>query len=209
MLDDGTHLGALGGARRAQDRRDRSAARNVIDVHRCKTALVVMRVPERELLAAMRRAERVVNVEDLQFARRNRSTLHRLSFRCPIKLSQDGPSVCFGPIVFREHPADDVFVDIDAEGVRDWPGLPGRPLRDRAAFAKAVMGLPTTSMLIERLAVDKRLRRLCGWERPGQVPSESTFSRAFAEFATCELPSRVHEALIKRTHKDRLGRQLR
>jgi hypothetical protein len=69
MLDDGTHLGALGGARRAQDRRDRSAARNVIDVHRRKTALVVMRVPERKLLAAMRRAERVVNVEDLQFAR--------------------------------------------------------------------------------------------------------------------------------------------
>ena len=37
--------------------------------------------------------------------------------------------------------------------MRDWPGLPGRPLRDRAALArafvaKAVMGLPTTSMLI-------------------------------------------------------------
>jgi hypothetical protein len=93
--------------------------------------------------------------------------------------------------------------------MRHWPGLPGRPLRDRAALArafvaKAVIGLPTTSMLIERLAVDKHLRRLCGWERPGQVPSESTFSRAFAEFATCELPSRVHEALIKRTLKDRL-----
>src|SRR6266581_5337313 len=93
--------------------------------------------------------------------------------------------------------------------MRDWPGLPGRPLRDRAALArafvaKAVMGLPTTSMLIERLAVVERLRRLCGWEHPGQVPSESTFSRAFAEFATCELPSRVHEALIKRTLKDRL-----
>lgn len=93
--------------------------------------------------------------------------------------------------------------------MRHWPGLPGRPLRDRAALArafvaKAVIGLPTTSMLIERLAVDKHLRRLCGWERPGQVPSEATFSRAFAEFATCELPSRVHEALIKRTLKDRL-----
>src|ERR1700704_6553105 len=57
------------GARRAQDRRDRSAARNVIDVHRRKTALVVMRVPERKLLAAMRHAERVVNVEDLQLVR--------------------------------------------------------------------------------------------------------------------------------------------
>ena len=25
---------------------------------------------------------------------------------------------CLGSIVFREHPADDVFVDIDAKGVR-------------------------------------------------------------------------------------------
>jgi hypothetical protein len=35
-------------------------------VHRRKAALVVMRVPERKLLAAMRRAERVINVEDRQ-----------------------------------------------------------------------------------------------------------------------------------------------
>jgi hypothetical protein len=88
-------------------------------------------------------------------------------------------------------------------------GLPGRPLLDRAALARAfvakmVMKLPTTSMLIEHLGADKRSRRLCGWERPGQVPSEATFSRAFAEFATSELPTRVHEALIKRTHEDRL-----
>jgi hypothetical protein len=48
------------------------------------------------------------------------------------------------------------------------------------------------------------LRRLCGWQHPKQIPSESTFSRAFAEFTESELPSRVHEALIKRTHKERL-----
>jgi transposase len=93
--------------------------------------------------------------------------------------------------------------------VSTWSGLPGRPPHDRAALArafvaKAVIGLPTTSMLIDQLAVDKRLRRLCGWEHPGQVPSESTFSRAFAEFAESELPSRVHEALIKTTHAERL-----
>jgi hypothetical protein len=34
-------------------------------VHRRKAALVMMRVPERELLAAMRGIERVVNVEDV------------------------------------------------------------------------------------------------------------------------------------------------
>ena len=49
--------------------------------------------------------------------------------------------------------------------VQAWPGLPGRPPCDRAALArafvaKAVIGLPTTSMLIERLKVDKQLRRL-------------------------------------------------
>ena len=90
-----------------------------------------------------------------------------------------------------------------------WRGLPGRPPSDRAALArafvaKAVMGIPTTKMLIERLTADKQLRRLCGWERPGQVPDASTFSRAFAGFARSELPSRVHAALIKRTHQDRL-----
>jgi hypothetical protein len=41
----------------------------VIDVHRGEAALVVMRVPERQLLAAMRRTERVVDVEDLNPAR--------------------------------------------------------------------------------------------------------------------------------------------
>jgi hypothetical protein len=59
-------------------------------------------------------------------------------------------------------------------------------------------------MLIERLAVDKTLRRLCGWEHRGEVCSEATFSRAFAEFAHSALPSRIHEALIKRTYEDRL-----
>ena len=78
--------------------------------------------------------------------------------------------------------------------VQMWPGLPGRPLEDRHALArafvaKAVLDLPTTSGLIERLAVDAVLRRLCGFERASEVPSESTFSRAFADFAASALPS--------------------
>ena len=82
--------------------------------------------------------------------------------------------------------------------------LPGRPLKDRHALtrafvAKAVLDLPTTAMLIERLAVDATLRRLCGWACAGAVPSEATFSRAFAELAECDVPARVHEALIVRT----------
>ncbi len=83
------------------------------------------------------------------------------------------------------------------------PSGPGRPPEDRRALARAfvakvVLGAPTTSALIERLAVDKSLRRICGWERRGQVPSEATFSRAFAEFAASDLPDRMHAALIER-----------
>ena len=88
-------------------------------------------------------------------------------------------------------------------------GLAGRPESERAALArafvaKAVFNFPTTVLLIEMLAADKTLRRLCGWQRASEVPSEATFSRAFAEFAESALPSRLHEALIKESHAERL-----
>ncbi|MBV8112992.1 MAG: transposase [Hyphomicrobiales bacterium] len=87
--------------------------------------------------------------------------------------------------------------------VPDPPRGPGRPPEDRRALArafvaKAVLGIPTTSTLIERLDVDKSLRRILGWERRSQVPSEATFSRAFAEFARGALPDKIHAALIER-----------
>ncbi len=87
--------------------------------------------------------------------------------------------------------------------------LPGRPAKDRAAIArafvsKAVYDMPTTRVLLDRLATDVSLRRICGWERKSDVPSESVFSRAFAEFAKTQLTQRVHEALIQQTHGDRL-----
>jgi Transposase DDE domain/Transposase domain (DUF772) len=84
------------------------------------------------------------------------------------------------------------------------PRGPGRPPEDRRALArafvaKAVLGIPTTTALIERLAVDKPLRHILGWERRAQVPSEATFSRAFAEFARGDLPDKMHAALIERS----------
>ena len=83
-------------------------------------------------------------------------------------------------------------------------GQVGRPEEDRAALArafiaKAVFDVPTTRALIERLEVDGRLRRLCGWSGGGRLPSESTFSRAFSEFAESRLASRLHETMIART----------
>lgn len=87
--------------------------------------------------------------------------------------------------------------------------VPGRPPKDRAAMArafvaKAVYDMPTTRVLLDRLATDASLRRICGWESKSAVPSESVFSRAFAEFAHTQLTQRVHEALIRKTHEDRL-----
>lgn len=85
----------------------------------------------------------------------------------------------------------------------------GRPLEDRKAIArafvaKAVYNLETTRQLLERLRCDAGLRRICGWERPSGVPSEATFSRAFAEFSASELPARVHEAVIEQYQRPRL-----
>ena len=87
--------------------------------------------------------------------------------------------------------------------------LRGRPQQDRAALArafiaKAVFGIDTTRALRERLANDRALRRLCGWESIGAMPSEATFSRAFAGFAESALPSRLHEALIENTMAEQL-----
>jgi hypothetical protein len=51
---------------------------------------------------------------------RKRSTLHRLSLVCPMNDSHEGPGTAWGGvIVFRQHAVDDVFVDVDPEGVRD------------------------------------------------------------------------------------------
>jgi hypothetical protein len=62
-----------------------------------------------------------------------------------------------------------------------------------------IYNMNTTTDLIDRLKTDKGLRRICGWENKAHIPSESTFSRAFADFASTHLPQRVHEVLIKKT----------
>jgi hypothetical protein len=73
-----------------------------------------------------------------------------------------------------------------------------------AFLAKAVYGLKTTRQMIERLQTDAQQRCLCGWNEAGQIPHESTISRAFAEFSRSELPQRLHSALVEDTQKERL-----
>lgn len=85
----------------------------------------------------------------------------------------------------------------------------GQPEIDRCALAcaflaKAVLDLKTTRALIDRLQADSKLRRLCGFDLRFALPSEATFSRAFAQFASSELMQRVHAHMVKAT----LGEQL-
>ena len=93
--------------------------------------------------------------------------------------------------------------------VASWSGGVGRPARDRRAMArsfvaKAVFNMSTTRQLLDRLSVDVSLRRICGWECQREIPHESQFSRAFADFAASELPQRLHAALIAETQQERL-----
>ena len=74
----------------------------------------------------------------------------------------------------------------------------------RSFVAKAVYGYPFTSSLIEALKTTPNLRRICGFERVSDIPGESTFSRAFKEFAASRLGERVHEALVERCLKPEL-----
>ncbi|MEL0636777.1 transposase [Marinomonas sp. TI.3.20] len=85
----------------------------------------------------------------------------------------------------------------------------GRPPHELAwlanAFvAKVVLGLTTTVHLIERLSIDKALRRICGFPLHKKRSSASTFSRAFETFAKDKLAERAHEVLIKTHFGDRL-----
>ncbi len=90
------------------------------------------------------------------------------------------------------------------EFLPNFDGCEGRPRKTRTAIArsfvaKTIYNMDTTTALIERLKTDRNMRRICGWESLQQLPSDSTFSRAFAEFTATKLPQNTHEALIKKT----------
>jgi hypothetical protein len=89
-----------------------------------------------------------------------------------------------------------------------WCGIGRRKSRRdkilKAFIAKAVYDFPTTRILLEYLNSSRTLRRLCGWERAVEMPSEATFSRSFAEFSERRLPEMIHDAMVK----DRLGNKL-
>lgn len=116
------------------------------------------------------------------------------------------------PLSEREQRFVQVMSLVDLSGhMREyrWCGI-GRKREDRASIAKAfvakaVYNFETTKVLIEYLRNSKNLRRLCGWEAQNDIPSESTFSRAFAEFSQGNLPQKIHEAMVKAYCGDKLA----
>jgi hypothetical protein len=89
-----------------------------------------------------------------------------------------------------------------------WMGIGCKPcLRlplAKAFIAKSIWNLPTTRGLIEQLKGNPSLRRLCGWETRGDLPSESTFSRAFTAFSEGKLPEAVHAARVAEQMQGRI-----
>ncbi len=67
----------------------------------------------------------------------------------------------------------------------------------RAFVAKVLYRIPTTSDLIRALQATKNLKCICGFSAMGKLPSEATFSRAFAEFAVNELATQAHDSLVQ------------
>ncbi|NGX38027.1 MAG: hypothetical protein K1000chlam2_01196 [Chlamydiae bacterium] len=93
---------------------------------------------------------------------------------------------------------------------QNWMGRPPKSRRGilNAFIAKAFLNMPTTKHLVERLQSDQHLRLICGFETRKSVPSESVFSRVFAEFAETELPECIHEALIKNSCAEKISEQV-
>jgi hypothetical protein len=82
----------------------------------------------------------------------------------------------------------------------------GRPLKDRrfiarAFIAKIFLRFHYTKHFLKHLINDEQLKAICGWDRFAKIPSASVFSRAFAVFATSNLPEVVHKALITRAYE--------
>jgi hypothetical protein len=107
-----------------------------------------------------------------------------------------------GELTEKEHKLATILELVRIEKYTEkMPSMNGRPKKERSGIARAfvaksVYNMPTTRALLNRLESDKNLRRICGWENKSDIPSESTFSRAFAEFAKSQLPAYAHEAVV-------------
>jgi hypothetical protein len=99
-------------------------------------------------------------------------------------------------VALLEFMAIEQYVDAGATGCC------GRPKHERCRLIRAFVvktfyGLDTNKALHDMLVSGPGLRLICGYSNPWQVPSLSTFSRAFSEFANAGLGDKCHKALVR------------
>ena len=105
---------------------------------------------------------------------------------------------------FIEHYA---FIRRNVRGLFPHTNLTGRPAASRESilklfFMKAFLNLPTTKAARALVLCAYSWRRVCGFESTGEVPSESTLSRAFAEFSRINAIASIHSGLLKACVKE-------
>ena len=87
-----------------------------------------------------------------------------------------------------------------------WKGN-GRPPASRlkifkAFLLKAVLNVKDTKELVRMLRAEPLSRRLCGWNSPGLVPSETRFCCVFGEFAERGFTDEWFAEMIVKHHGD-------
>jgi transposase len=117
----------------------------------------------------------------------------------------------WGPLSTKEERLIEILevVRIDDYILEQYNGRRGRPKSFRTAMVrsfvtKAVYSMEKTTELIEMLHSSVNIRRICGFEKSIDIPSESTFSRVFAEIAQNKILEKVFEAMIKTHFDDKL-----
>jgi hypothetical protein len=110
---------------------------------------------------------------------------------------------CERPLTDKERQLVSILELVHIERFAGWPAQRfGRKPWERQALARAFVGKAVynhshTRATIEALRATPVFRRICGFVTRADVPSESTFSRAFAEFAAIGLGEKVHQALVE------------
>jgi hypothetical protein len=117
---------------------------------------------------------------------------------------------CVSPLTAQDKHLVKVLEIIEIEShipkSRQWTGRPAAERRAiaRSYVAKALFRYPYTRNLIHELQARPNLRLICGFNTQQGIPSESTFSRAFAEFAAADLGKIVHDGLVEEYLKTEL-----
>lgn len=88
-----------------------------------------------------------------------------------------------------------------------WRGNGRKPSSRLAMFklllVKHVWNFPTTKDALAEVRHAPSMRRLCGWESQSDIPSDSTMSRAFGDFAADGTASSLFADFVKKVTKGR------